>query len=745
MAEDEYEIEDQDESNERRQRLVRMAEALLKKRDEAVAYRAASGLERRWREDEEAFDGIDETTRRNSMVDYATGDATVRATTGPVRSKVVVNIIRGKVETGEGRFSEIMLPVDDRNWGLKVTPVPELIKGLTDERQPIDTSTGMPMAKEDGTPVKAADIARAKMDAAEDRMKSMQDEIDDQLTECFYNGENRKVIRDAAKCGTGILKGPLVVKQIRKAWVQKTDPEGATYWGLEHKEEHKPVSKHIDYWNIYPDPNCGDDVKKAEFIWEYDEILPRNLRNLMGVEGYFTDQIEQILQEEPTRTSIGLSRENRSLQAKRSTLNKGAAYEKWEYHGDVGREDLEVLGLDVADMVGQSLSACVVFVNERPIKVMLNQLDTGDLPYDFFVWTQVKGSPFGVGISRHALWQQRVITAAWRAMMDNARDSSGANIVIGKGIEPADGIWELTGKKAWRITGDIDDVRKAFAQFQIESNQQGLQQIIELAMRFLDLETVIPTMFQGEKEDLPDTLGATNIMVDSNNVSLRGRVKLYDDQVTRPHITRYYHWNMQYNEKEEIKGDYNVDARGTGVLLARDQHAKALVNVMALRGDPRVDKEVDWGKAVRQLFEALRLNVLKSEADKKKDEEAAAQQPQQGDPKLEVAKIRSEGEMAKAELVQKSDMAELQFKAQDAERQRQHEARMKEMELEMKLMEFSQQSGLKLQEIKAQLSRDAAKMNLQRELSDKKAMGPQVASPPTEPSGRASSGRAYQE
>ena len=286
---------------------------------------------------------------------------------------------------------------------------------------------------------------------------------------------------------------------------------------------------------------------------------------------------------------------------------------------------------------------------------MLNTLDSGEIPYDFFQWTTVNGSPWGIGIPRIALWQSRCLIAAWRAMMDNAGDSSGANIIVGSGVEPDDGRWEITGKKIWRATDEFDDVRKSFAQFQIENNQTQLQNIIELALKFIDMETSLPMMFQGEKGELPETLGATNIMVDSNNVSLRSRVKLYDDQITRPHITRYYNWNMQYNENSKIKGDYNVDVRGASALLEKDQQAKALIDVMAAKQDPDVAILVDWEKAIKQLFAAMHLDILKSEEDLKAAKEQFAKTAgQKQDPALQVAKMRADGEIKKAEMVQQA-------------------------------------------------------------------------------------------
>ena len=97
-------------------------------------------------------------------------------------------------------------------------------------------------------------------------------------------------------------------------------------------------------------------------------------------------------------------------------------------------------------------------------------------------------------------------------------------------------------------------------------------------------------------------------------------------------------------------------------------------------------------------------------------------------------------------------MAELQCKAQEAERQRQFEREMKQADLQMKLMEFAEKRNLQLEDVKAQLTKTTMELSTQKELSSAAlAAGkakepnpsPQVATPPIEPAGRAQDGQAY--
>jgi len=721
--------------------------SLIKKRDAAVTARASCGIEQIWREDELAFEGLDEGSLKTRMIDFATQTAPTRnSLKGPRRSRVVVNIIRPKCETAEGRFSEILLPTDGKNWGLKRTPVPELVKGLKDERPAWkNVTTGEPVAGEDGQPITVSAASVKVIEEADEKMIGMETEMDDLLTECNFNAECRKVIRSAVRLGTGVLKGPVVSKDLKKKWKQVKDADGTTARVLEMSEGNKPTSRAMDVWDVFPDPECRDDVRKAAYIWDREAILSRELRALIGLPGYLEDQIQAVLLEAPTRVMVAQEKDNQYL-VRYSRPGVGNSYEKWEYNGELGRDDLEALGVD-APSEAKSFSACVAMVNDRPIKALINPLDTGELPFDFFVWTSRAGVPWGIGVAREMAWQQRIIVAAWRAMMDNSGDSSGAMLGLAKGVTPADGVWEVTGKKIWLGDSSQSDMRKAFHSFQITNNQKDLQAIIDLALRFIDMETNMPMIFTGEKGELPETYGATKILVDSNNVAFRSRVKLWDDSITDPHLTKWYDWLMQYGKNEENKGDYNVDARGISMLREKDQQAQDIKELLQIRADPELSDLVNWEKNLKKVLGARNLE-LNSEEKIAENRKKRAQAPAPADPALEVAKVRAEGEMAKAQMVQASDREELQFRAELAQVEFEQKMQIATIEKEIKMMELSATSGMALDKIKAQLTETAAKLNLQKELAYAagKDIKPaeQVSTPISEPAGRAPEGQAYQ-
>ncbi len=764
---------DEDKEFDRYLRIRRITDPILLTRDEAVSHRTACGVETRWREDTMAFEGIDGTVMRTGVIDSAMGEFVPKHIDDKPQSRVVVNIVRSKSETAEGEFCEIMLPVDDKNWGFEHTPIPEPLvyeepEEVMPPAQPMPQQGMMqgPVAPAQPMPQQgmvqgqlsppAAPPQRTVEDKAKKATAAMELEIDDQLTECQFNGESRKVARQSIILGTGVLKGPLVVKQVKKSWQEVQDEDGTTAHVLKIIEESKPASKCVDIWNCYPDPHWDGTPGKMSYHWERDNIIPRDLRKLIGVPGYDADMIRKILDEEPMRAKVTHDRNGRQTMTN-STLKKGMPYEMWEYHGDADKELLELMGCDCAETRDKSVSICAVFVNEKPIKVMRNTLDTNDIPYDYFQWVECDNSPWGIGEPRKMLWQYKVINAAWRMMMNNSGDSAGAQIIMSDDVEPEDEHWDFRGRKFWIYSGD-GSVRDAFGLFQVQNNQTEYQRIIELALKFTDLETGTPMMAQGEKDAAPETFRGMEMLMQNARSPRRRKVKQWDDRITRPHLTRYYDWNMQYNPKNEIKGDMHVDPRGTSVLLVKDQNVQQLLQLLQLRGDPEVNIMTDWGKVIKQLFEASHLDVMKSDDEIEQARAEAAQNPPQN-PALQVAQIRSETDMQKAQLTQESDMAEIQAKAQATqaemaaklhmmEQEQEHELQLKEIEREIEMMKLAAAQQISLESIKASLAGTAAKLQTQKELSysnQDHARTMETMKPPTEPAGRADTGHSFEQ
>lgn len=718
------EVEYQDPEELKRQqeeKLQSFGAGLAAQRDEWIRARNSYGVDKRWIQDEDQYNNKDNVNKATSqmMESVEQGYPVTTHSAKPHRSTVFIGMTRQKTNSAEARLADILLPTDDRNWGIQPTPDPELM-GMTKNQDPAThPQTGEPILNEGGQPVKVRDIARAALEVAIKKAEAMQTEIEDQLVECDYNAELRKVIHDAAMLGTGVIKGPLVTSRTRKAWQPMTDATGATVHQIEIVQELSPASFRVDPRNVWADPGCGENIHNGKGIYEREQLTAKQVRDLAKQPGFMKEQLRKVLEEGP-KQSVTLQELTDEDQRDMARLT----YEMWTYWGEVDHEDLESAGVDAGEKDElRTLSAGVIMINNTVVKAFMNPLEDGALPYDFYVWEKLSGSVWGYGIPYLMRAQQRVLNAAWRQMMDNAGVSSGPQIVIKPGaIQPADKRWELSSRKIWYATDDVADVRTAFSTFEFNSHQVELAGIIKMATELADAETGVPTIMQGEKGNAPDTVGGMQMLMTSANVVLRRLVKQFDDMITKPHIRRYYDYNMLYNEDEEIKGDFSIDARGSSALIVRDIQNQSFLNLLAAGANPVYGMYLDTQKLFEKALQAQHIDpaeVFKSEDEieqiKEQQKQAAAAGPQP-DPAMAVAQLRAQAEMQKMQAQNQGDMQELQVRQQIA--QQEAELRVMELQLnkEIEMLKMSNNQNISLETIKAKLAEVAIKERSKKEL-----------------------------
>ena len=684
--------------------------ALGRQRDTWIRARAAAGVDKRWLEDEDQYNSKDNVNRAASqmMTSVEQGYPVTTQHAKPHRSTVYIGLTRQKTNAAEARIADILLPTDDRNWGIKPTPEPSISELVSDNGQAINPATGEQVTDQQGNPVTMKAVARAIMADARQKAKAMQTTIDDQLIESDYNAELRAVIHDAAKWGTGILKGPVVMNRSRKAWKKLETGEQAMVF----IEEKAPVSFRVDPRNVYPDPGCGSNIQNGKGIYERDELTAKRVRELAKQKGYMEDQLRKVLEEGPKR-----SRALQEIRDEELTDIAEDLFEKWEYTGEVDYDDLAAAGVELGEKDQlRTVSATVVMINDTVVRAFINPLEDGSLPFDAFIWEKAGNTVWGYGVPHLMRAQQRVLNAAWRQMMDNAGVTSGPQIVVKPGvIQPADKQWQLSARKIWYATDDVDDVRKAFTSFEFNSHQGELASIIEMAMQLADAETGVPTLMQGEQGTAPDTVGGMQMLMTSANVVLKRLVKQFDDLVTKPHIRRYYDWNMLYNDDETIKGDFSVDARGSSTLVVRDIQNQAFLQLLAAGANPLYGKYLDPKKLFERALQAQHVDpaeVFKSDEEIEEILEAerqAAQQGQTEDPRIAAAKIRAQTDVQRVQAQNEGDMMELQTRLQIAQEgiRARREERQQLMELEM--LKLANAQNMTLEQIKARLGETAIK------------------------------------
>lgn len=742
LSEEELAMQEEQERLQREKMLARLdalGESLAKTRSEAINARQASGIEDIWYEDEEFYQGIDEANRGEHKAMWRSkppgqASASSENSAKSTRSTVFPNITGPYVDAAAARISDMLLPTDDRAWSLKETPIPEAVGAAKGKfspqmlREAAAMHPGQPeLAK--ASLAKATEAAMQVIAEAKEKAEKAQTRIEDWHVECQWHAQVRQVIEDSSRIGTGILKGPVPTRKVR--WAFK---DGA----LVMLDEIKPGSKRIDAWNFYPDPACGEDVHNGAYTWERDFITRKQLRELIGQEGYIEEQILKCLEEGP-KLATGNVKEMVDPVTDERYKDK---FEIWYFHGTAEREDVEAAGCDCGDEADPHVPAMLTIINSRVIRASLNPLDTGEFPYDVMVWRARAGHWAGIGVARQVRAPQRMVTAATRNLMDNAGLAAGPIVVFRQGVVyAADGNDQIGPRKIYYIAQEADeivDATKAIGVIKVDMLVDELTKLIDLGLKFAEHVTGLPLLLQGHLGKSPDTLGGMQMLNNNASTTLRRLGKLFDDRITEPHVRRYYHWLLQHGEDAE-KGDYCIDARGSSALVERDIQNQAVMQMGNIVTNPVFG--LDPKKWAAEFLKSQRLDVKRFEFDDEKWQqivESMAQGPQ--DPRLAVAELRAKADERiklldgafKKELL----LLEQRFDDYQAERDRQ-------LELIVSDLERAGAKDISLDQLKARLADTTIKTRTQRDLSAM-SMRREALKPPTEPEGRAKPGQSFQ-
>lgn len=597
-----------------REKLQAAASGLVARLESDAVMRVSRRLptEQRWIEDLKRYHGM-----------YTeTVDVVLKA--DDERSKVFINLTRAKTTAWAARLGDMLFPNDEKNWGIGPTPVPELTDAakkvaaqaeeaeqlakqkVEEHNQAADVGNGEGAAAAKDAAEKAAAVGRearsleSEMNAQTSEAKKiaarMETEIADQLVECRYPARARDCIDDATKLGVGVIKGPLTSSRPRRNWIKD---EASGRYNLSNDNDPRPDFRRVDPWHFFPDPDavtmddCESTLERHILSKKSFIAMARRLEFDMGTVG-------ELVKDGATGTGFGESTWFTQLRLTESDLG-GTAYTPqtrfvvWEYHGSLEASEVETLlrasGMEdranefalAADPLDQHM-VIVYFCGGKLLKIEENfPLDSGESLYSVFAFEKAEASIMGaVGVPYLMRHEQAMLNAAVRMMLDNAALSVGPQIVIDQSqIEPANGGWKLIARKIWKAKGsDIARTQPPFAAFNIPINQAQLAGIIELAIRFVDEVVSMPVIAQGEQgAHVTQTAGGMSMLFNSANVVFRRVVKNWDDDITTPTLRRGFDWNMQFNPKEEIKGDMQVEARGTSVLLVREIQSQQLTAI----------------------------------------------------------------------------------------------------------------------------------------------------------------------
>jgi len=646
-----------------------LAKELCSMREEAIKDRKGKKLDEIWAKSREQFAGIDELNRsRMSPIDgkASTLDGPIRlahSTMGTVReenrSTVFVNITRPYTNAGVSRVQDILLPTGQMPWDLKLSPVsdmsilrevlgkyPEYLDGLLETLG----DSAVPLTQSSEAAKQALEVAK--------------EQIRDWLKECDWLSHIRVQIAEAGKVGTGVLKGPFPkarkvsqdVDAILSSLPISFPPDIAQLLEeeLKTKLKFRPAVECIKIENCYPAPGCGEDFQNGKYFYEeIPDFTSRRLKELMDENGYFTDQIEQCLKEGP-KDPLGNKKKE-----------KGASYDLWVGHGEI---DLTCL-CDFMDKDESELNSVFMtwtLCNSRVIKLDTPTLPCKTFPYRMLRWEKRENSWDGIGIPEHIETPQRGLNASVRSLMDNMGYSVGPQVLEIDGlIEPVEGDdTELRPYKRWKVLSALpgslanEDPTKALTFLEFPNYLNEIMPVIQFWLKIAEDTTGLPLLLQGQAQT--DAVGVSQQLMNNSTTNLRQIVKAWDDEVCKPSIDDMYAWCQMFGP-EAARGDAEAVALGSSTLLVKELQLQALLQI----GDRVLQPEFQISPS-KWMAQFLRGNQIDPELLQMDEEEfqriqEAASQP---DPRVTVAEIESQAEVAVAQIRDATDRLKVFVEAQ---------------------------------------------------------------------------------
>jgi len=651
-------------------------------------------------------------------------DPDVKIQTG--NSRVYPKLTRSKVNIVLSRLHEMLFPDTDKNWEITPTPEPAISKAkvleIAQTLTQVDEETG------EMIPPNEEELANGIREYAKKTAERMERVMDDQFLEMDYAEETKKVLRSGLMYGTGVMKGVLINSHKKHHWVSV---QGGDY-AEDTVEEESPFYQSIRLWDWYPDMTVTE-ASKAEGFYERHIMTKHDLRELAKRTDFFGDVILDFLKEQPNGNYVakpwevdlqvievesGSGKNTATVsgavaadEKSRSTNRQlGKKYEVLEYWGYVDGSDLEGCGIEIPD-VALEYSANVWVLGNVVIKAALydGALDI----YKIFYYEKDETSIFGEGLARVMRHSQLAVSAGARMVLDNGAVVAGPQVEVNLSLcSPDTDVNSFYARKIWYREGKgVEAQYPAVRGLEFNSHIPELINIIELFKSFGDEETTLPTWLIGQMTN-NETAQATSGRMSMITVSIKDVVKNFD-AFTEKIINDLYAWNMDFNPRTDIKGDFKCNPRGVASLVMKE------IRMQALNQMSQTLSEEDWLYIPRREFLAEKIKAHDIRLTLRSEEEVDLLRKQQSESlemQLAIEKEKAEIAYKKAQTV--AQLTKAKEKNVEAERAAQEpiegappseDPALKRAEVESKIRRDDEKHALSLDQQRAKGDIDVAK------------------------------------
>lgn len=529
-------------------------------------------------------------------------------------SHIYMGLTRTKCMSAYGRVTDLMFQ-SEKHWSIAPTPVPESemkTEGIQDF-----------------------------IDDMKARAEAMELEIADRLLDMHYEDHLKAAILEACTIGTGCVKGVLPgVKKIEKWGFVPNAETGVPEWDVVKSEVPAPKMSSPTIFDVYPDPyaTCVEDMSG---VFERHVLNRMQFSELKDDSRFNAVKINEILAQTDNGNHVDIYHENerRNLaNVQVATATSAARYDVLEYWGQVTGRNLQAAGVAGVEETG-TYWANVWTCSGKTLLAKVAPMKKQRIPYNFFFYSKVSQQFWGIAPSRMMRASQAALNGSVRALLDSSVLSAypmcEVNVtMLQDGQDPR---VMLPGQVWLRDSGD-PSVR-AVNFFQPNAPTGQLMQMAEMFKNFADDETALPAYTYGDKSSANQTSSGLSMQLGVAAIPIKAVVKNLEDFCVEPVITSVFDWEMQWNDREDIKGDMQVQVLGTSALLAKEVKSQALMQFLNITQNPIDSQYVDRKYLIAQVAKSLEIDIAKALPNK------MPEQPPQEPPKETML------DQAKAQLV----------------------------------------------------------------------------------------------
>jgi hypothetical protein len=213
-------------------------------------------------------------------------------------------------------------------------------------------------------------------------------------------------------------------------------------------------------------------------------------------------------------------------------------------------------------------------------------------------------------------------------VLDNGACVAGPNVEANVDLlSPDTDIDSFYARKIWLRGGrGVEAQYPAVRSVEFSSHIEELLSIIEAFKQFGDEETTLPTWMIGQMVN-NETAQATSGRMATITISIKDVVKNFDT-FTESIMRDLYAWNMEFNPRPEIKGDFKCKAKGVSSLVMKEIRMQAL-NQLSTTLTPEDWVYIPRREFLEDKFRAHDINIrlrTEEEADKIRQEQRQSEE-----------------------------------------------------------------------------------------------------------------------